>query len=184
MASHVHLFTGPMCAGKTSALYRSICTHVCVATEQRALLLVPITSKAELLHSRNGDIFCGETRFLPDDKLYDVLSETDWELWNTHSVIAVDEVQFLNDSDERLALLCAKAKTDKKHLLLAGLDMDYLQNRFRSTATLQAEAIHITLLKADCGVCGEKETAEFTRLDTNKVTTTKEAYTPVCRTCI
>lgn len=97
-------------------------------------------------------------------------------------VVAIDEVQFFDDS---IVDICNKLASNGARVIVAGLDMDYKGNPFTPMPQLLAVAEYITKVHAICMQCGQL--ANFShRISSDEeqvVLGEKDKYEPLCRVC-
>jgi thymidine kinase len=103
-------------------------------------------------------------------------------------VVGIDEVQFFNQ--EIIQVVCALIEAGK-HVIVAGLDLDFRGVPFGPMPTLMAIADHVTKLKAICMICGKD--AHFTQRlvngkpahfdDPTILVGAQEKYQARCRDC-
>lgn len=97
-------------------------------------------------------------------------------------VVAIDEVQFFDDS---IVEICNKLASNGARVIVAGLDMDYKGNPFAPMPQLLAVAEYITKVHAICMQCGQL--ANFShRISSDEeqvVLGEKDKYEPLCRVC-
>lgn len=102
-------------------------------------------------------------------------------------VVAIDEVQFFS---KNIMTLVSELLYMKKHVIVAGLNMDYRGKEFKYIGGLLAMADEITLLKAYCACCGQP--AKYSQRLLNEkpaklgpiiVVGDKDSYEPRCSNC-
>ena len=81
------------------------------------------------------------------DKAEDILSFID----DKTRVVGIDEAQFFNNS---IVTVAQKLADRGIHVIVAGLDMDYLSQPFGPMPELMAIAESVTKLSAVCVICG------------------------------
>ena len=104
------------------------------------------------------------------------------------NVVAVDEVQFLDEGLVRVATALADRGV---RVILAGTDMDFRGDPFGPIASLMAVAEHVDKLHAVCVVCGEAATRNQRLLDNQPAPAESptvlvggdETYEARCRQC-
>ena len=106
--------------------------------------------------------------------------EVSHELISEYDVILINEGQFFKDILEFCTKYC---DTHKKHIVVCGLDGDYLRKPFGQINDLISMADEITKLKAFCTECNDGTSAIFTwRLSSNKEQVSIGTdYVPLCR---
>ena len=116
-----------------------------------------------------------------------LLNLDDYKIILNHDVIAIDEAQLFNSLLQFCLHACEK---EKKIVIVAGLNGDYLRRPFGQVCDLIPYCDSITKLHAFCIPCknrGVIEPAHFTkRVIESKETVLigdRESYVPVCRSC-
>eukprot|EP00898_Chlorokybus_atmophyticus_P000078 jgi/Chlat1/1070/Chrsp110S01577 len=172
-SGHVEIITGPMFAGKTSALLQRMKD---AAVAGRRILLVK--SSKDTRYARDNVVAHNGTRMpcfaLPSLTLLPRSHYAEAE------VIGIDEAQFFPDLLDFCRLA---ADYDGKRLVVAGLDGDFQRRIFGAITELVPMADSVTKLAARCSCCGER--APFTLRTVNDDRTEliggQESYMPVCR---
>ena len=136
--------------------------------------------------------FDADNRYGEDDYVYshdlnkieciktNKLMEIDKNIIQNHDVILINEGQFFNDLIEFCQLWC---DIFNKHIVVCGLDGDFLRKPFGQINQLISIADEVTKLKAFCVKCNDGTPGIFTwRLsnDTNQISIGND-YIPVCR---
>jgi len=105
-----------------------------------------------------------------------------------YDIIGIDESQLFN-TDLKINVLSLVEKYDK-HVIMSGLNGDFMRNKFGSILDLIPYCDNITKLCAYCSVCAKNGTikdAHFSkRTDvsvTDVVDVSYTSYIPVCRCC-
>ena len=168
----IEVIVGPMYAGKSEELVR------------RA---------RRSLYSRQGVLICSkDTRWGRGNlvthggqKAESTYMESADELLaadiSKYSVICVDEGQFFGPN---LKDVCISLASQGKKVIVAGLDMDYLEAPFENMSFLMGVAEHVTKLTAVCE-CGRDATRTHRKIkDDRRVLEGADAeYEPLCRRC-
>lgn len=176
----IHLITGCMFSGKTSALIN-------IAKMQKLL------DKNVLIINFNED-----TRYSCNDKIvtHDKISldclpcEKDLLMfisvtgnYKNADVICINEGQFFDN----LVQFCVKASKDSKAVYVCGLDGDYLKRPFGEILNLIPHCDTVSKLQALCMSCKNGTPASFTKKLTNSNDLVEigstNIYMPVCRIC-
>jgi thymidine kinase len=150
MYGHLTVICGPMYAGKTTELLKSI------------LVARNLYSKAVLVVKPAFDSRYSATKITSHDNLcVEAKSITDWDqisiLAADADMVCIDEIQFFQpphfDGDivENVRLMLATG-TD---VTVSGLDLDWQGEPFGVTARLMAMADDVKKLTANCTVCGQ-----------------------------
>lgn len=197
MVGKLEVIYGPMGAGKTTALLG----RLYVTTLVKNTSVIYVNSSMDTRSScdfstHNPFLVLDTTKFTKVVKvreLGDILSDLE-----AHDVIGIDEAQFFDDLYETAVYLVEKLG---KHVVVAGLDLDYRRRPFGHTLRVAGVADSITRLSGICKVCAEtsKTTPSiFTKKhpETNRVDNTNandyesniqsggmELYSSVCRKC-
>lgn len=175
----IKVYTGPMRSGKSDMVVR-ILKRYCLANK-KVVYYTPI------LDTRTGvNIYIKSVRgekeyILPVKRLDAEVNENEViRECAAYEIVAFDEAQFLN---EGITELCQKLRQLGKVVLVAGLDMDYLQRPFGYMAQLMAIADDVTKLTAICE-CG-MEAAFTKRISSSKelILIGDEEYLPCCGEC-
>ena len=75
------------------------------------------------------------------------------KLSKSANLVAIDEAQFF---DDKIIETCKKLSQHNKHIILAGLDMDYLGEPFGPMPKLIDLANNVISLNAICDICNQK----------------------------
>jgi len=150
------LITGPMFAGKSSALIAAAASH------SRALVLKPAFDTRDgnaVIASRDSSRAAARpVAAWPDDA-------------HRHAIIVIDEAQFLvapHYAGDLLADIEA-ARSAGVAVVAGGLDTDYLRRPFPLIARLAAQADRHERLLARCHVCGEPAPWTFKKQETGRL---------------
>ena len=97
-------------------------------------------------------------------------------------VVGIDEGQFFDDG---LVEVCESLAAAHKQVIVAGLDLDYLQRPFEPIPTLCGRAEYVTKMLAVCHRCGGPGlfTQRTVRSDDLVVLGAQDAYEARCRYC-
>jgi thymidine kinase len=171
----LELIIGPMFSGKTTELIRRINRH-------------SVIGKSSLIINSSRDSRCGEEIKTHDNqrvsaiKVSSLDSHTLRDTIGNVDVVAVDEAQFFTDL---LSFVHWCLYTKKKHVIIAGLNGDFRQNKFGDIIDLIPQANQIDKLSSLCIRCGDGTPAHFsTRTRGGKHQTEigdKDSYESVCR---
>ncbi len=104
------------------------------------------------------------------------------DLFHRADVIAIDEVQFF---DESIVGVCETIADYGKIVVVAGLDLDYLGRPFGSMPQLMSVADEIIKLNSVCTFCsGRARFSHRISKDAGVVVLgEKDKYVPLCRSC-
>ena len=145
----IDVIVGPMFAGKTSELLQRVAQME--VTGQNVLV---IKSDKDVRYSdRHVTSHDGKKR---ECHAVSTLAEVKQKLlqeYQSSPVIAIDEAQFFSD----LIQFCTNAADeDHKHVIIAGLDGDFLRNRFGQVLDVMPLADSVTKLSATCFFCSRE----------------------------
>ncbi len=191
MAATLTVFAGPMFAGKSEGLIRTL--RVIEIAERNIIVVKPkIDTRTEQEIAARTKKCDKQSEKLSTFPAYPVNSAAEVEELlkkNQCDVLAMDEVQFFGDWVVKLVndLLEEKRATDFK-IIVAGLDMDHQKQPFGPMPHLMAMADEVTKLKAVCDVCRQlPENAIFTKKiggSSEQVEIgDKDIYQARCRAC-
>jgi len=150
MYGHLTVICGPMYAGKSTELLKSI------------LLARTLYSKAVLVIKPTFDNRYAASKIVSHDGLsVDAKSISEWDqiapLATDADMVCIDEIQFFQEPNytgdivEEIRQLLITG-TD---VTVGGLDMDWIGNPFPVTARLMAMADEVKKIKANCTQCNE-----------------------------
>jgi len=176
----IEVITGPMFSGKTTELMRRLERYV-LAGKKIAYLVPEIDSRTQEY------VTISSTRQEQRIKVKKIpIKRPDLIVTYCVDVVAIDEVQFFNDS---IIKVCQILKDSGIKVIVCGLDMDYLRRPFGCIGGLMAVADTVTKLTAIC-CCGNE--AQFTqRFNNGSAVVTEEtlisigdnSYAPYCANC-
>ncbi len=144
----IELITGPMFAGKTEELLRRI-----KRLEYAKKNIIVFKPKLDSRYSEDSVISHdkNKTRSINIESSSEILMHVKPET----DVIAIDEIQFLDDGVTNVVNHLAD---QNKRVILSGLDMDFRGEPFSMMPQLHALAEFITKLSAVCLECGAPAT--------------------------
>jgi thymidine kinase len=118
----------------------------------------------------------GEICAIPIKKSEDIITKS-----KSSDIVAIDEAQFF---DKDIIEVC-KNLSEKKLVIIAGLDMDYLGNGFGPMPRLIKIANQTTKLHAKCDICDGKACHTYRKsTDDNKILLGgKDNYLALCKKC-
>lgn len=104
------------------------------------------------------------------------------EIINKYDVICIDEVQFFGDE---IIVAINTLIMNGKTVIVAGLDMSYNAEPFKTTAILATFAEEVVKLKAVCSSCGTDAWISYRKTKSTELVElgSDEAYKPLCRSC-
>ncbi|CAI7877050.1 unnamed protein product [Closterium sp. NIES-54] len=152
----IHVITGPMFAGKTTALLERMHEEM-----GRGRSVLVVKSKADTRYARDAVVSHDGAAMpcLAVRSLLEILAEdgAHRDAYEQAAVIGVDEAQFIHGLVE---FSLRAADHDGKTLFIAGLDGDFRRKRFGELLDLIPHADSVTKLAARCEMCGRP--ASFT----------------------
>ncbi|KAI4384931.1 hypothetical protein MLD38_003015 [Melastoma candidum] len=173
----IHLIVGPMFAGKTTALLRRITSEADLGRN-----VAMVKSNKDTRYATDAVVTHDGMRFpcwaLPDLSSFDRRIGSD--AYAKVDVIGIDEAQFF---DDLYAFCCKAADIDRKIVIVAGLDGDFLRNSFGSILRLVPHADSIVKLTARCDVCCKKACFSLRKTQTKQTELIggSDIYMPTCR---
>lgn len=178
----IHVIIGPMFSGKTSRLLRETEELERQGVTDIMLLKSEKDSRYSSDHIVSHDGILRKC-FAVRELCRDVMEPGPLkELYDSSRVVAIDEAQFF---DRDLIEFCMRAADDDdKHVILAGLDGDFMRSRFGYVLDMIPLADTVTKLTGTCHFCEEK--ALFSKRihsdsDRQEEIGGAERYVPVCR---
>lgn len=177
----IEVISGCMFAGKTEELIRRI--KVLEFAKQNILVFKPRVDNRysdTMVASHAGS----KVESIVIDKAMDIM----WYVKPDTEVVAIDEVQFLDDS---IVDVCNELANRGLRVMCAGLDMDFRAEPFGVMPKLITQAEFVTKLTAVCNKCGAPATrtqriinGEPARYDDPIILVgANEAYEARCRHC-
>lgn len=180
----IDVIIGPMFAGKTSELLNRV-----NQAQDSGLRVMLVKSEKDSRYSTKHIVtHDGKKKdcFSVSD-LADVKANYSKEYAECH-VVAIDEAQFFKD----LVAFCQMAADrDNKHVVIAGLDGDFLRKRFGQVVDMLPLADSVKKLSADCYFCAKHGAAgtSYPAIFSLRITGTQdqelvggaEAYVAACR---
>ena len=171
----IELFLGPMFSGKTTYLINKV--KELESKGKNVKVFKPVVD------DRYGDnIICSHDNI--SLKAYNIKDIKEAEVSDC-DVVVIDEYFFFKDN---LLDYCKRWKEEGKHVIVAGLDLNYLGNPIKlvdsekSSDDLKKIADKINLLKSKCAVCGGEATMteRISKSNKEKLVGGSETYRPVC----
>ncbi len=170
----LELICGPMFSGKTEELIRRL-NRAAIAGMKIEIFKPEIDNRYDLksVVSHNKTSIRSTSVGFANDILL---------LSGNCEVIGVDEAQFF---DPEIVSVCSRLANSGTRVIVAGLDLDYLAQPFRSMPYLLATAEYVTKLQAICMVCGRLASFSYRKaIGNNKVMIgQQDKYEPRCRRC-
>ena len=176
MVGKIEVIVGPMFAWKTSALIQRI--QKFNFAKKKYVVFKNFLDKrysTDNITSHDGvKVAC-----YPIQKAEEIVTKYNSEVEKA-DIVAIDEVQFFEKS---IIDVIRDLANKGKHVIVVGLDMDFMSNPFGPIGDILAIADKVKKMKAICTVCGED--AMFSkRLKCDKETILvggDETYEPRCR---
>lgn len=171
---NIQVICGPMFSGKTKTLIRSIDAY-----RQNGKKVVVFKPKLDDRYAENSIVSHDKDAV----EAYNVEHPKEMlDLFHNADVVAIDEVQFFDDS---IVSVCSTMADHGKSLILAGLDMDYKAAAFGAMPTLLTLADEVVKLNSVCTFCSGK--ARFSHRIGGEGAVVllgeKDKYVPLCRSC-
>lgn len=170
----IQVVCGPMFSGKTKTLIGLISGYL--ADRKKVVVFKPKLDDRyaeESIVSHDKD----EAQAYSVSRPAEIL-----DLFHRADVVAIDEVQFFDDS---IVQVCETIADFGKTIIVAGLDLDYLGRPFGSMPQLMSVADEIIKLNSVCTFCSGR--ARFShRISKDQgvvVLGEKDKYVPLCRSC-
>lgn len=184
-AGTLEMIVGPMFAEKSGELINK-CSTMQTYGKKKVIAFKPkIDNRFEedYIVSRLGNKFKATNL---ETTITDQIIERLLEQVQDYDIVAFDEVQLYS---KKIIELVSKILEQGKHVICAGLNLDYTGREFKYIGGLLALADNIIVKKAYCSICGKP--AKFTqRLENGKpsklgktVIIGNEEYTPRCSKC-
>ena len=146
--SHPHgtieVICGSMFSGKTEELLRRV-KRAQIARQKVQVFKPTIDNRYSVDHVESHN--ANRIPSIVVEKAEDILSFID----DKTRVVGIDEAQFFSDG---IISVAQKLADRGIHVIVAGLDMDYLSQPFGPMPQLMAIAENVTKLSAVCVVCG------------------------------
>lgn len=173
---YLELIIGPMYAGKSTELIRSVNRYKCLGKN-----IVVINHK---LNNRYGSdkLTTHNKEKIDHCIVLEKLDSLNVNILNDADVIIIEELQFFEDAYEVVKKWCDEYK---KSVIAAGLDGDFMKHPFGDVLKLIPHAEKVTKLSALCKKCGDGTLAHFTKRTIQKDEITlvgsDDIYEAVCR---
>lgn len=147
----IEVVAGPMFSGKTEELIRRV-RRAQIARIKVQIFKHQIDSRYHATDVVSHSSMSVEAT--PISKASDILMK----LYDSTRIVAIDEVQFL---DESVIKVVSKLARRGIRVICAGLDQDYKGQPFGPMPGLLAIADHVTKIQAICTVCGAPASKTF-----------------------
>lgn len=177
----VEVICGCMFSGKSEELIRRV--RRAQIAKQRVQVFHPAIDDrygVECIASHSGYAVQAQVASTAADILAQVHADT--------AVVAIDEVQFY---EAAVAEVCARLASDRRRVIVAGLDQDFRGEPFGPMPLLLAQAEDVTKLQAICVLCGAPATRTQRLIDGRPayyedpiiLVGASEVYEARCRSC-
>lgn len=177
----IEVVVGPMYSGKSEELIRRI--RRAKIARQKVQVFKP---EIDIRYSKEDVVtHCGEKEdAIPINNSNDIIRLLDMDT----DVVAVDEVQFLDDG---IIEVLNNIADNNKRVICAGLDMDFRGEPFSCVPKLMAIAEFVDKIQAICMICGNPATRTQRLIDgkpanyNDKIVLigATESYEARCRKC-
>lgn len=170
----IEVICGPMFCGKTEELIRRL-KRAQIAKMKTAIFKPLIDNRYSDEHIVSHNMLKLES-FLIDD-INEILPKA-----KEAEVVGIDEAQFFSAD---LIPVCRELSADKKRVLVAGLDKDYMAKPFGPMPEIMCEADYLDKLRAICVNCGEPAgyTYRISSESGQVVIGETDKYEARCRSC-
>lgn len=170
----IRLYIGCMFSGKTSELIREYTRFIKIGMK-----VLCINYTFDTRYGEDAFVYSHDLNKMKCVKSK-LLSDISKEMLIENDVILINEGQFFDDLLEFCKEYCDEYK---KHIIICGLDGDYMRKPFGKINELISISDEITKLKAFCTECNDGTPALFTwRLSKDKSQISiNNDYIPVCR---
>ena len=145
--AYLKVFSGNMFSCKSSNLIKDVTQFADLSTDIKCIIVNSCldTRDTDNIISSHSSSYKGIS-----DKVKTVSVNTLLELnVDDYQVIAIDEANFFSDLKDAVSLWLSK----DKHLIVAGLDGDYLGNKFGQISELLNLADEFIKLRSFCSIC-------------------------------
>ena len=175
----LHLYVGPMFAGKSTQLLRVATQCLGQATPHIAINHASDTRYGlDALRTHDGRSTASATALTLDEA-----RRTAGEAYTRAAVVLIDEGQFFPDLAE---VVISMVDDDRKEVHVAGLDGDFRREKFGRVLDLVPHCNTITKLHARCKWCPRRD-AVFTHRNplsgASQTLVGRDEYIPLCRGC-
>ena len=172
--AEIRVICGPMFSGKTKTLIKYINEY-----KEAGKKVFVFKPKLDDRYAENAIVSHDkdETEAFNVSKAAEIL-----DLFHHADVVAIDEVQFFDDSIVEVTNIIANFG---KTVLVAGLDMDYKARSFGAMPKLLALADEVIKLNSICTFCSGRARYSHRISDDQGVDVLGETdkYVPLCRSC-
>jgi thymidine kinase len=173
-AGYLGIITGSMISGKTEELIRRLKQSV---RDRQIIIVFRSNMDTRAQEKRISSHDNNSMKSIGIDCSVDILNYVE-----EAQVIGIDEGQFF---DNELPGICSLLANMGKHVIVAGLDMDFRGKAFGPMPELMALAEEVTKLHAICNRCDNP--AQFSHRKIPETETVMvgaaDLYEPICRSC-
>jgi len=171
MKGRIEIITGCMFAGKSTELLNRV-----EKLNQKVLLVKPkLDSRYDesTINTHSGK----KLNALNINSLADIFTQL-----SNADVVAIDEAQFF---EKKILEDCLRISSMGIDIIIAGLEFDYLHQKFDSMTALLSVADSITRLTAICVACGDPATHSHRIVNRKSkiLVGHKDFYEPLCNQC-
>ncbi|MAJ45619.1 MAG: thymidine kinase [Candidatus Marinimicrobia bacterium] len=170
----IELVCGSMFSGKTEELIRRI-VRAQIAKQKTAIFKPMLDNRYS-----SEDIVSHNNRKIKSIIVNSASEITDYI--KDATVIGIDEAQFF---DKSIVQVCKDLAANKKRVIIAGLEKDYLGKPFGSMPELMVESEYVTKVLAICVVCGNPANFSYriTSESSQILVGETDKYEARCRKC-
>jgi len=173
----LEIILGPMFAGKTSALQSIIRRY-----ESLGLKCIAFKPQIDTRYGDDNYMYNHDKVKTPVSSVTFLTQQSLYSDYMDAKLIIIEEGQFFTDLYE---FVLKAVETDKKHIIVAGLDGDRFRKPFGQLLQLIPIADRVTKLTSLCKLCADGTSALFTygKTSTNETVEVggSDIYMPVCR---
>lgn len=173
----IELIIGCMYSGKTTEIIRRIQMYL---TLNKPVAI--FTHSSDTRYCEEGNIVTHNQNVVKGIPLNILHGMFDMDIYKNSEIIFIEEGQFFPDLFETV-IQCAN--TDGKHVIVSGLDGDFLLNPFEQIVRLIPHAEYVKKYNALCKKCGDGTPASFSKriVDSNvrELIGSDGIYEAVCR---
>jgi len=176
-AGRLELIIGPMFSGKSAELIRIINRYESINKRILAINHSMDTRYGEGVISSHNRV---QKKSIALEKLNDALTTAEYD---ESEIVIIEEGQFFPDLK---SFVLRATDTDKKHVIVAGLNGDFRRQPFGQMAELIPHAEQITKLSAFCKLCNDGTPGDFSKrientLNQQTIVGNDNYYVAVCR---
>ena len=171
----IEVICGSMFSGKTEELIKRI--HRCEYAKQKIQVFKP-----KIDNRYDEENIVSHSKMKAASQKVDKASEIIELVYNNTEVVAIDEVQFFDDS---IVTVCNELADNGKRVIVAGLDQDFRGEPFGPMPKLLAVAEYVTKSLAICMKCGNpaNRTQRLSKDTDTIVVGANNIYEARCRNC-